>query len=258
MPILGFHVTFRLGDSRVIAPDTPAQRRLARAVLKAARPYTLLAFRCADTHGHLLFIGEEADIREAVRRALIATSRALRLPVPFSRPHLEPVFDQFHLDNTFHYILRQADHHGFAHDPFHDASNLPDLLGLRTVGAWCAGHVRARLPRVDRATLLGHLGAADLDARSPALAVLPEAAAAAIGRSALAGNSAPVCAARQAAVQVGRALARPGEVAAALGLAPRTVRKLAAAAPDPALQRAVLGQARLRSGPPPADPLGGA
>ena len=50
---LGHHIMLRLDDSRVIAPVVEDRRAMARAVLKAGRPFRLLAFRAADTHLHL-------------------------------------------------------------------------------------------------------------------------------------------------------------------------------------------------------------
>jgi len=248
MSELGFHVTFRLVDSRVIAPDAAAQRALARSVLRVARPFELLAFGCADTHGHIELFGDQPVAAEATRRILCGISRTLSLPVSFARPWLEPVSDQWHLANTFRYVLRQDARHGFAHDRFHDASNLPDLLGLRMAGTWTATHVRGRLPRVDRAALLELLGAPDLDTRPVVLDRLADAAAAAVGVPALDGRAAEVVDARAAAVQVAARQAGPGRIAALLGCTPRHVRRLLAREVDPALVRAVEGQLRLRGG----------
>lgn len=248
MAPLGFHVNFRLVDSRVIAPDTARQRRLARSVLTVARPFDLLGFRCADTHGHLELLGDEAAAREATRRVLIGLQRSLDLPVPFARPWFEPIHDQRHLRNTLHYLLRQADHHGFGHDPFHEASSLPDLLGLRPLGVWTAALVRARLPRVTRGMLLEHLGAADLDDRPLAPDGLADAAAAAIAAPDLRGRSRAAHTARVAAVEVGCRLVPADQVAELLSCTGRSIRRLARQEADPALVRAIEGQLRLRAG----------
>ncbi len=244
---LGHHVTFRLVDSRVIAPTTTDQRRMAKAVLLALRPYALLAFRCADTHGHLELLGSAADAREAAHRALIATSKTLALPVRFQPAHLEAIHDQAHLDRAFRHVLRQDEHHGFAHDPWLDASNAPDLLGLRSVGTWTATTVRRALPRIDRAALLDATGLTGLDEQQPDATDLADAAAAAIAAPKLTGRSAPVVAARCAAVHVGRSMRSTADVAALLDISPRAVCKLAARTPDDALVQAVTGQLRLRA-----------
>lgn len=54
MQPLGFHITMRLRSSAVLAAEATAQRRLALALLKAARHFELLAFRAADDYLHLL------------------------------------------------------------------------------------------------------------------------------------------------------------------------------------------------------------
>ncbi len=247
MSPLGQHITFRLMDSRVIAPTTADQRRMAVAVLRALKPYPLLAFRCADTHGHIALLGSDRDAREAARRALIATSKTLGLPVRFQPAHLEAIRDQAHLDRTVRYVLRQDDHHGFAHDPWLDASNVPDLLGLRTVGTWTATQVRQALPRIGRAELLDAAGLTGLDEQPLDPTHLPDAAAAAVGCPDLSGRTAPVVAARRAAVHVGRPLMKPGALARLLGIQPRSARQLAAQPADDALVKAVTGQLRLRT-----------
>lgn len=144
-------------------------------------------------------------------------------------------------------MFGQDTHHGFGHDPHHDSSNLPDLLGLRVIGTWTATHVRQYLPRVDRAALLQHLGAPDLDQRPLDLTGLADAAAAAIGVAALNGRDPAVVAARRAAIHVARRQVGTKAVATALSCSAQTVRRLATDAPDPRFVRAVEGQLRLRS-----------
>lgn len=187
---------------------------MAVVVLQALRPFELLAFRCADTHGHLELLGSERDAREAARRALIATNKALALPVGFVPTHAEAIRDQAHLANTFRYVLRQDEHHGFTHDRWLEASNLPDLIGLRTLGAWSVPHVRRALPRVDRAWLLECAGLAGLDEEELDFSRLAEAAA--------------------AAVHLARPHLMSSELSVRLGVTPRALRKLAATPPDDA------------------------
>ena len=85
---------------------------------------------------------------------------------------------------------------GFGSDPWHDASVLPDLLGLRVLGGDVRERVRERLPRVDRRRLLEILGVEALHAGAD-LAIGVEAAAAAVARADLSGKARCVVAARR-------------------------------------------------------------
>src|SRR6185503_20611071 len=96
-------------------------------------------------------------------------------------------------------------HHGFTHDPFHDASNAPDLLGMRVLGTWTAAHVREHVPRIKRADLLGAIGLEpDPDAVAFADGDVAAAAAAAVGAPSLTGRACDVTAARAAAIHLCR------------------------------------------------------
>jgi hypothetical protein len=150
MSDLAQHVILRLRDDRVIAPDVAARRRLARAVLGRGRGRGLLCFRAADTHVHILALGERGAAAELARRIEIALALGLGHCVGFSQAYIRPVESQRHLLRAFWYVLRQDEHHGVDGDAFHDASSLPDLLGARVLGTWTAEAVRAALPRVRR------------------------------------------------------------------------------------------------------------
>lgn len=253
MEPIGFHANFALADRRVISLDVATHRRAALGVLRAARPFDLLAFRIADTHAHVLVAGPATEV---VRRVKIALHQAVAPASGFGPTHYEPVLGQAHLDRAFHYVLRQATHHGFGHDPHAEASNLPDLLGLRTEGIWTAGPVRRWLPRVGRPTLLAILGVDELEARPVPVDVLADAALAAAGLFSLAGRGAEVVAARTAAIHAADRRAANGEVARALGISVRTLQALRAGVPDPSLVRAVQLQGDLRRQRPPDTGVG--
>jgi hypothetical protein len=247
MAELGQHIILRLEDDRVIAPTAAARRILARAVLEVARPHCPLAFNGVDTHLHLETAGSGAQASELARRLKLSLVPRLGLEVGFAPARIKPILDQHHLRRTFAYILRQHDHHGYDEDPHHDASNLPDLLGLRLVGGYTAANVRSLLPRVRRADLLAALGLSSLE--SPAeipLALLADAAAAAAALPALTGRSVEVVEARRAAVHVAGDHHDSSALARALGCSPRTIRRLRS---EPALEpltRAVALQLHLR------------
>ena len=249
MPAIAHHLMLRLADGRVIARDAAARRGLARATLRIAHPLPLLAFRAADTHLHLLVACKRAAAGELARRVEIGLRQRLGLEVPFAPAHIEPVAGQRHLRNAFFYVLRQEERHRLGGDPLHDASNLPDLLGLRVTGTWTAAHVRARLPRVTRGRLAALLGARAPDAPIEDWRTLADAAAAAVAMPALEGSTAVVTQARRAAARVAAKHLRATELAAQLGVSARTARRLRTQPPDPRLASAVAGQLGLRQRP---------
>jgi hypothetical protein len=155
---IAHHIILRLADDRVMARNVAERRRLARCVLRVGRGYRLLAFRAADNHIHIEAACGELDARRFAWRAQLSMSRALRLPVSFARPRIKPIVDQAHLRSCFHYVLRQEDRHGLRSDRLFDASNLPDLLGMRLTGNYTCNNVGTLLPRVTKADIAAHLG----------------------------------------------------------------------------------------------------
>jgi hypothetical protein len=147
MSHIAIHLMLRLEDDRVIATSTAARRKITRSILRVGRPFGLVAFRAADTHVHLQALCDLRAAGQLGRRAAIALRRSLALPVRFKPCHVKPINDQAHLYRAFHYILRQDDHHDLNVDTYHEASNLPDLLGMRLVGRYTWENMRAHLPR---------------------------------------------------------------------------------------------------------------
>ncbi len=238
------HLMLRLRVDRVVARSPGGRRGLADTVLRASAPFPLLCFRAADTHIHLLLGCDERSARECGRRIEIGLTQRLQLAPGFSPGYARPVVDQRHLRNAFAYILRQEARHGIGRDPLHDASSLPDLLGLRVVAPELRGRVGEWLPRVaiDElwSLLPGSVEPASVD-------VLAEAGAAALALPGLRGRRRGVVEGRAAAAQVavGYGVER---LASALSVTPRTVRRLWSLRVDPVLLRAVEMQARLRTG----------
>lgn len=252
MSELAYHITMSLEDGRVIAPTTASQRTLARAIFAADRDRVLLTARAADTHLHLLPAAARRAAGELAWRVSKSLRRRLDLPSRFEPPDFKPIRDQYHLSNAFPYILRQDERHGIDIDPFAEASNLPDLLGLRLVGRYTADTVARLLPRIrpeDLARRLGiPLGQLLRGPISPdALEEIGDAAAAALGLSTLTGGSAEEMDARCAAVRlVGTRLSAP-RLTVLLNTSLRTVRRLRKRPADPALLEAIARQLRLRT-----------
>ncbi len=243
------HIMIRLSDQRVIAPTAEARCLLARSVLAAGRNFGLLLFRCADSHLHQMAACARHEALELARRIEVSLRKRLALPVPFDRAYVKPVRDQGHARWLVPYILNQEPHHGVDLDPLFVASNLPDLLGMRLLGAYTVNNVRRLLPRVTRSQLLDRLGAAGLDdADAPIdLLDLVDAATAAFALSELNGRREPAAAARRAAVAVASQHLPTAAIAERLSLAPRTVRQLRQRGAPAADVQAVTLQLRLRT-----------
>ncbi len=150
---LAQHLMMRLADSRVIASSPDRLRQAAISFLTVGRGFPLLSFRVVNTHIHALVLGDHATGGEFARRVEISMQKRLHPEVRFSEVHREPVRDQRHLVSTFWYVLRNAERHRCAVDPLFEASNLPDLLGMRTLGAWTREHAWGAYPRLQVAEL---------------------------------------------------------------------------------------------------------
>ncbi len=242
MPI-GSHVMIRLKDDRPFAVGRGARLTIARVLLHQGRRLDLLGFGAADNHVHAVLPCSTGAAAEFARRVEISLQRRLRPEVGFSRVHVVSVLDQRHLRNTFRYVLRQSARHGLVSEPCREGTNLPDLLGLRVLGRYSRAAIARYLPRFGRADLLELLGT-DLDDQTVDLRLLPEAAAAAVGRPSLHGRVPDLVEARRAAVQVA-ASAGPTRTAEILGISRSTVARLLSVEADPYLVSAIRGQLRL-------------
>ncbi len=228
---LGWHVVHALEERRVLATAAAALRVVARTVLEAGGE-ALLCFRGSDNHLHSVLLADRVRAGAFARTVANTLWHRLRLPVPFEPARIRPIRDQAHLRNTFDYVLGNAEHHGAPHDPLFEASNLPDLLGLRECGAVTRATVRAALPRIARPDLLKLLGVDELAGRF-APEHLVEATCAAVLLGSLGGRRAEVVAARTAAVHVAAPHLAPGQVDALLGLSDRSGARMRALAPGP-------------------------
>jgi hypothetical protein len=244
---LAQHVIQRLGDGRVLVRNTTQRRIYSDAVLRIGRDAGLFCFGLPDNHSHVGLEANRAKAGRFAQRLGVALRRRLDLEVSFAPVHVREIRDQAHLANAFTYMLAQATHHGIDADPWLEATAVPDLLGLRLNGAYLVPRVKALLPRLRRGDLLARFGLSELDVGT-AIEDLADAAAATVAAPALVGNGPAVVAARRAAIA--HALAQHiavEEIAAALSLTARAVRKLAARPVDKWHVRAVGLQLGLRA-----------
>ena len=244
MSTLGFHLVLRLGDDRVIAPSRAQRRLWARRLCALSRTFPILAWKLADTHLHLLLVGDAATAVELVRRLRIWVSTALQPGVPLELQRRKPLAGQSHIEAAFHYVLRQDDHHGVETDTHQDCSAVLDILGLRVLTPESPARVREHLPRLTRDALLRHLGVAEL-CEVVHLEHLAQAAAAAFGLDSLSQNVLSFRA-RRAAVAAAAA-AGSSAIARALGITPQAACRLARADVPAHEIRAVRLQMALRA-----------
>jgi hypothetical protein len=206
----------------------------------------LLTYCAVDTHLHFNHTEDRAVSGELAHKITSAIRRQLAIPVGFGRAYHRPILDQAHLGNSSNYILDQQPNHGLEWDPYHETSNLPDLLGLRVVGAFTAGNVRALLPRVTRAQLVRRFGIDELAERAGPPDKLVEAASAALALPGITGRGASARAARRALLEIASGQLAVTRTAELIGCSARTLDRIRAIPPDQALVRAIRLQLGLR------------
>jgi hypothetical protein len=254
---IGFHIVLRLVDDRVIVRTAAERRTLSLVLYEQGEGRGLVAFRAADTHLHILMIGSRFEAGMLARYVAMSLRWQLGLGAPFLPANIRPLMDRRHLENGVRYAFKQEPHHGIDLDPFHDASSLLDMVGLRVLGAATAARLFAALPRLSKATLLadGGLELGDTPSEAAVAEHLLEATLAAGGLASLTRNDASH-AARCAAVHA--VALKTSVVAAALGIDPASVRRLRRKTPDSKLVAAIQRQLALRAGARKGGPLEGA
>jgi hypothetical protein len=247
---VGCSLKLRLGEDGHIASTPSALRRVACAVLRHGRPAKLLAFRCEANQIRIVVAGDEAQALELDRKIKIQLRRLLRADTRFGQTWLDVLTDVWKLSRAFKSVFSRS---GWVErvDPFQEGSNLPDLLGLRTIGRYTISTVKTKLPDIQRSFLKDRIGVVDLGADELPLAwhTLDQCTMAVVGATDLKRRTAELAAAKRAAVQVAAETLRTEAIGALLRLRPRSVRTLRkeAARVDPPLKRAVTLQLPLRA-----------
>lgn len=239
MSALGHHIRTHLQDNRVILRSANQQRVLSRVVLEQGRRDGLLGFSMPDTHLHLQALCSERAASRLSQRIAASLKQRLALPVSFvTYPH-QPIRSQRHLFNSLRYLVTQHEHHGVELRSSLEASNIPDLLGLRLVGRYTRDNLRRCLPRLQRATLLEWLGLSGLRPADGPTPDLIGATLAAAALPSLHGKSRPVVQARRAFLEVVGDRLSSAESAHLLGVTRRAVTALKSRTADPDLVQAI-------------------
>lgn len=247
-PPIGHHIIMNLWDKRVIARSDPARRTVSRCILTVAREHELLAFGQGDNHLHGLNAEDWDRCGKLAQKIEMSIKKSLKLPVGFAPVYRKPIYEQDHLYNTFYYDLRQQDRHGVTIDLLHEASNLPDLLGLRVFGRYTKEKQQEHAPRVVTAELYEILGVSGLNPNADVpCADLAEAAASAACLPKLGSRKREAIDAKAAAIQAAAGRLNDAHLAQQLGLKPRRVGELRERWPvDPELVKAIRLQLVLR------------
>jgi len=249
---IAHHVIMRSSDDRTVAVDTRELRRAARSLAERDPELGLVAFGGGGSHFHAIVVGTVEAVAEYARRVAISLNLALRPGSRFARYTVEPIRTRSHLIHALRYVWRQDDRHGRGIDRFREATNLPDLLGLRFLADFTIPRLRRLLPRWSRADILASLpdGKA-LDEKRPLrltdMQDLPDAAAAVFALPSLRGNRPDAAVARAAGVQTALQHLTIGQTARLLGLSERTCRRLATKPVPRKVLAAVEGQLRIRA-----------
>jgi hypothetical protein len=227
-----------------IFPDPEAR---LRAVRRSALYFgeRLLWFGVEDTHSHHVVEAAPGRIRYLARDlgCILARTGA----VAFRPPYVQPVETRRHLENCWPYVLGNADVHGLGADlAWLDASGIPDLVGARLLPGFDPLRWKRHLPRRTLAEMLETLNLRVPEAmpipdlRALGASRIASAAAAAIGWPDLGSNTPVVVDARAAATRLAlEAGIGAAEVAHALSVDPRIVRRLRSRAESPALALAI-------------------
>lgn len=248
---LGYHVRLTPVDKGVIAATPVARRILARAVHEACEGAGLLAFGLADNHLHLLLCGERAVVGRAARRLSLMLGWRLSIASGFQQAYIQPIRDGAHLFSTFRYVMRQGERHDLdpAADPWMEATSIPDVLGLRPLGAGVITCVKRALPRARPYDVYEIAGIDRLPKLDGPLADAAEAGCVATALPSLAGKGQQPRCARRAVIELVGDRLRAGDCARLVGIASSTLRRVRSEPYDPdillALQR-VLGFMRER------------
>ena len=223
----------------MIATTAEQRRLVARIVLHHGLRYNLVAMALADSHLHLEAMCDRIAAGRFAHGIEASLRQRLRLPVGFAQYTPEPIRNHRHLRNAFKYILTQHKRHGLQADLLFEASNAPDLLGLRLLGRYTLENVRRWLPRVRRTDLLQWLSLPELGPADGPLDQLEAATLAALCLDDLHGSSQAVITARRAMVEILGSSVSNREAAERLGVGPRTLRWLRTRPADPELVTAI-------------------
>src|SRR4051794_29361510 len=120
MEAIAYHVTMRLEDDVVVAPDAACLVIAARTLVEFGEPRGIIAFSIVDTHLHAILCCTCAEAGRFARLAELALHHRLGLRAGFEPARIRPIRDVWHLQRAVLYVWRQREHHGLEMDPTSD------------------------------------------------------------------------------------------------------------------------------------------
>jgi hypothetical protein len=227
-------LTFSSVGRLPLAPDEAGRRRVLHALGRVA-PGRVVLFALVDDHLHIAIYCEEARIGPISRSLLLALRSVCRADL--NPAHRSAIRDRAHLETLVRYFLTQPAHHGLLEHPaLTTGSCFAELVGARVVPGLglCLSEV---MPRFRLRAAFPHVGLPEapirpatdeaVHAAGAARLVAAVAAAAACG-PVLDGHTSEHVAARIVAAEVARAgEVDAAELADALAITPRALRRIA-------------------------------
>ena len=243
-----WHLTVASEGRQVLFPSEEGRRAAVRVLARVAGAEALL-FCVVDDHLHLVVASERARIGWLGRALVLGLRPIAAAAVEGAR--VRPVESRSHLESLVGYVLSQTGHHGLTEHPaLWTGSCFQDLVGARWLPPLrVRERLAADLPRLSRDAVHQAVGlsgrpfvaADDAALRRGGAGRLVAAAAAALALPpGFAGKGAPLVLARRAVAWLGVGCGlTSGDLGFALGVTPRAIRSLLAAAPPDELLRAV-------------------
>lgn len=233
-----WHLTFACGRRHPLFADEE-RRRAAIRRLADLMGAELVLFSLVDDHLHVV-LRCSRTVAGVRARALIGAWRALGA-TSIEHRDTRPVENRAHMLRLVSYFVKQVQHHGLvgAQAALWTGSCFLDLVGARAIGALdLPGRLVSILPRYDLREAYACVGMDTMELRplgrdrvrelGAARIAVASAAAHCVGPQ-LRGRLPAVVSARRTAVGIGAWAGFPaGEMAWALGITPRGVRKLLA------------------------------
>jgi hypothetical protein len=249
-----WHTNWTTIDRPTLFPSEASKREALHLLVRILGQAAVL-FCIVDDHVHAVIMGPRrvvgprcADLSQALNQC-----QNHRL----NPAHFSEVKGRGHLKTLIRYVLDQTSHHdlqGIEHPALWVGSNFQDLVGARHMDGLASRLLFEHLPRLRRAEVFEKLGlpeivpASNNELYKAGIGPLVVSAAAATGAPPnLKGNSPATVKARTAFVHLARQIGYPNmDIAHALDVNPRTVRRLVKSHIHPQIVEAVKIQVALR------------